>query len=69
MNNATEEAFQNNYYGTIYTNRKKKEALINGQPDLLPKLALAYRDRNRNGFEYFQGGFKNLNYPENIDDV
>lgn len=25
-------------------NRKKKEALINGKPELLPKLALAYRD-------------------------
>ena len=24
--------------------RKKKEALINGQPELLPKLAMAYRD-------------------------
>jgi len=24
--------------------RKKKEALINGKPELLPKLALAYRD-------------------------
>ena len=24
--------------------RKKKEALINGQPDLLPVLAMAYRD-------------------------
>lgn len=25
-------------------NRKKKEALINGDPELLPKLAMAYRD-------------------------
>ena len=25
-------------------NRKKKEALINGTPELLPKLAIAYRD-------------------------
>jgi putative endonuclease len=24
--------------------RKKKEALINGKPELLPKLAIAYRD-------------------------
>ncbi len=24
--------------------RKKKEALINGNPDLLPELAIAYRD-------------------------
>lgn len=30
--------------------RKKKEALINGTPELLPKLALAYRDlRNKKG--------------------
>jgi putative endonuclease len=35
--------------------RKKKEALINGKQELLPKLALAYRDvRN--------GGFENLNH-------
>ncbi|WP_428037169.1 GIY-YIG nuclease family protein [Chryseobacterium nepalense] len=25
-------------------NRKKKEALISGMPELLPKLAIAYRD-------------------------
>jgi putative endonuclease len=25
-------------------NRKKKEALMNGQPNLLPKLSMAYRD-------------------------
>ncbi|EJL71811.1 GIY-YIG nuclease family protein [Chryseobacterium populi] len=25
-------------------NRKKKEALINGNPELLPQLAIAYRD-------------------------
>ena len=31
--------------------RKKKEALINGNPELLPKLALAYRDlRKADGF-------------------
>jgi len=34
-------------------NRKKKEALINGTPELLPKLAMAYRDikelRRQNG--------------------
>lgn len=30
-------------------NRKKKEALINGKPELLPKLAIAYRDlKNKN---------------------
>ena len=27
-------------------NRKKKEALIQGDPDLLPELAIAYRDRD-----------------------
>lgn len=27
-------------------NRKKKEALIDGKPELLPDLAIAYRDRN-----------------------
>ncbi|TVR41070.1 MAG: GIY-YIG nuclease family protein [Cryomorphaceae bacterium] len=27
-------------------NRKKKEALIDGKPELLPELAIAYRDRN-----------------------
>ena len=36
--------------------RKKKEALINGMPELLPKLAIAYRDR--------KGGFENLNHPD-----
>jgi putative endonuclease len=30
--------------------RKKKEALINGNPELLPKLALAYRDVRNGGF-------------------
>ena len=27
--------------------RKKKEALINGKPQLLPELAIAYRDLNK----------------------
>ncbi len=27
-------------------NRKKKEALINGTPELLPELAIAHRDSN-----------------------
>lgn len=27
-------------------NRKKKEALIDGKPELLPEMAIAYRDRN-----------------------
>lgn len=31
--------------------RKKKEALINGSPELLPKLAIAYRDNKDGGFE------------------
>lgn len=31
--------------------RKKKEALIQGKPELLPKLALAYRDLKDGGFE------------------
>lgn len=32
--------------------RKKKEALINGMPELLPKLAIAYRDvRNESDTE------------------
>ena len=34
--------------------RKKKEALITGKPELLPKLAIAYRDLNNGGFEYFE---------------
>lgn len=29
--------------------RRKKEALINGTPELLPKLALAYRDLRKEG--------------------
>lgn len=35
--------------------RKKKEALINNAPELLPTLALAYRDVKN-------GGFENLNH-------
>jgi len=31
--------------------RKKKEALINGSSDLLPTLAIAYKDLNNGGFE------------------
>lgn len=34
--------------------RKKKEALINGSFDLLPTLAIAYRDLNNGGFEHFE---------------
>ena len=35
-------------------NRKKKEALINGEDKKLPELAVAYRDRT--------GGFENLSH-------
>jgi len=31
--------------------RIKKEALINGTPELLPELAIAYRDIGNGGFE------------------
>jgi len=41
--------------------RKKKEALINGCPELLPQLAVAYRDRD--------GGFECLNHRQVIDVV
>ena len=41
-------------------NRKKKEALINGNPGLLPQLAIAYRDLSN-------GGFENLNHRENLN--
>ncbi len=34
---------------------KKKEALINGEFDKLPELAMAYRDK--------KGGFEHLNHP------
>ncbi|WP_211297918.1 GIY-YIG nuclease family protein [Prolixibacter denitrificans] len=42
--------------------RKKKEALINGNLDMLPKLAKAYRDKG--GFEKMKGGFENLSHQE-----
>jgi len=38
--------------------RKKKEALINGNPELLPQLAVAYRDLKNSG------GLENLNHKE-----
>ncbi len=41
--------------------RKKKEALINGKPELLPKLAVAYRDR--------EGGFESLSHRDAEDKV
>jgi len=45
--------------------RKKKEALINGNPELLPQLAIAYRDLKNGGFESdANGGFENLNHHE-----
>jgi len=45
--------------------RKKKEALINGNPELLPQLAVAYRDlKNGGGLENINGGFENLNHQE-----
>ena len=43
--------------------RKKKEALINGKAELLPKLAMAYRDI-KGVSENYQGGFENLSHPE-----
>lgn len=39
--------------------RIKKEALIHGKPELLPQLALAYRD-----IKTISGGFENLSHPE-----
>jgi len=45
--------------------RKKKEALINGNPELLPQLAVAYRDlKSSGGFENINGGFESLNHQE-----
>ncbi len=45
--------------------RKKKEALINGNPQLLPQLAVAYRDlKSSGGFETINGGFESLNHQE-----
>ena len=45
--------------------RKKKEALINGNPELLPELAIAYRDlHNENNTslpEALEGNVKNKN--------
>jgi len=40
--------------------RKKKEALINGKPELLPKLAAAYRDLRN-------GGLENLSHHKEIN--
>jgi len=43
--------------------RKKKEALINGNSNLLPTLAIAYRDLNNGGFENSaNGGFESLSH-------
>ena len=43
--------------------RKKKEALINGKPELLPKLAMAYRDIKSGDLDNL-GGFENLNHRD-----
>lgn len=43
--------------------RKKKEALIDGNSEMLPKLAIAYRDRER-GFESFEN-LSHLSHQEN----
>ncbi len=43
--------------------RKKKEALINGNSNLLPTLAIAYRDLNNGGFDNpANGGFESLSH-------
>ena len=42
--------------------RKKKEALINGNPGLLPQLAIAYRDLSN-------GGFENLNHHSPVPEA
>ncbi len=39
--------------------RKKKEALINGMPELLPTLAVAYRDLKKLSGGFVKGGFEN----------
>ena len=47
-------------------NRKKKEALINGEEHLLPELAIAYRDLRNGGFESLSHhGFENLSHRSN----
>ena len=45
--------------------RKKKEALINAMPELLPKLAVAYRDLRNESIEV---AFENLRQRERFDD-
>ncbi|MBW8361302.1 MAG: GIY-YIG nuclease family protein [Kaistella sp.] len=49
--------------------RIKKEALINGTPELLPKLATAYRDLGTGGFEAFETfeSLRSLRPPGNND--
>lgn len=45
--------------------RKKKEALIKGEFDILPELAMAYRDLNNSGFvSSVNGGFENLSHQD-----
>ncbi len=48
--------------------RKKKEELIQGKPELLPQLAMAYRDVKKleGGFESSQGGFESLSHPDTL---
>lgn len=46
--------------------RSKKVALIKGCPDLLPELALAYRDL-RSGGGACPGGFESLSHREDIN--
>ncbi|GET28339.1 hypothetical protein SD074_05410 [Prolixibacter sp. SD074] len=42
--------------------RKKKEALINGNMDMPPELAKAYRDKGGSG--KMKGAFENLTHPK-----
>ena len=44
--------------------RKKKEALINGMPDLLPKLAIAYRDLRSEGDDFIKRWLREPQPPE-----
>jgi len=46
--------------------RKKKEALITGKPELLPQLAIAYRDLNNGSFEYFEH-FEHFEHFESLN--
>jgi len=50
-------------------NRSKKEALINRRPDLLPELAIAYRDLRKLKARNFSGDFENLNHRKKQDNI